>query len=182
MINLIWEDLTLYNRNNSNKDCLAFARMLNTDLASEISAITEYTYGSVVFNDCEEELSKLFGKIAATEMHHFRTLSELIFSLGGNPSLNTSLHTHHSDMGADCSHRQNGCVRRFLCDSIRDEISANARYLKLAECAPTECAADILRNIANDEAQHVKLLQSALTGYGRYGGCGGCGGCDEKTF
>ena len=85
-------------------------------------------------------------------------------------------------MGADCSHRQNGCVRRFLCDSIRDEISANARYLKLAECAPTECAADILRNIANDEAQHVKLLQSALTGYGRYGGCGGCGGCDDKTF
>ncbi len=170
----------MYNRNRDNKQCLTFARMLNTDIASELSAIAEYTYGSVVFNDCEDELSELFGKIAMTEMHHFRTLSELICSLGGNPSLNTSLHTRHSDMGSDCSHRQNGCVRKFLCDSIRDEISANQRYLKLAESAPTECAANILRNIADDEAQHVKLLQAALRS------CGGCEGlrrgCNEKTF
>ena len=142
-----------------------FARNLMRDLVSELEAISEYTYGSVILQECNNGISELFDSIAKDEMHHFRLLSVLIRNLGGNPSLNTSLRTKRNDtIGFNEGCRCNRASRRRITDSIRDEIAANERYTWLAASAPNREAAQILRNIASDEAEHIKRLQAALSG------------------
>lgn len=139
------------------------ARSLFAPRADELSAISNYTYYSIVFESSMPELSELFDEIALTEMRHFRLLGELIDALGADPVVNMRLHTVALGLTEDEDSRAPVAAVRVLRSLLSDEEAAAREYARLAAVFEDDtAAAAILTRLAADETAHARALRRAL--------------------
>lgn len=139
------------------------ARALFAPRADELSAISNYTYYSIVFDGSMPELSALFEQISLTEMQHFRLLGELIDALGADPVVNMRLRTAALGLTEDEDSRAPVAAVRVVESLLRDEEAAAHEYARLATVLEAEpAAAAILTRLAADEAGHARALRRVL--------------------
>ena len=124
--------------------------------ASKLNSISEYVYQSIMTEDSAPELSALFGAVAMDEMRHYRGLSRLIYCLGGNPCARITVCTSRLSGGCECEG-----FGKLLASDIADEKHSEKEYLRLAASTGDPVAANFFTNLADDEANHVKLLCEA---------------------
>ena len=133
--------------------------------ADKLNAISEYVYQSIMTEDISPELSAIFTAIAMDEMRHYRGISRLIYCLGGDPRARISVCTSHRSDG--CEHEEMG---KLLASDIADEKHSEKEYLRLAASTGDPVAANFFTNLADDEANHAKLLcesRERLTSHGK---------------
>lgn len=140
-------------------------RPLQSARADELCAVSEYVYQSIVTEDDDPELSRLFNAIAMDEMRHFRGLSRILYCLGEDPCMRINVRT--SRLGPCAGDAELG---KLLASNIADEKQAEKEYLRLAASTGDPVAANFFTNLADDEANHAKLLCEArdrLTSLGK---------------
>ena len=121
---------------------------------SEMTAITSYTYQSVITSGMP--LSELLEEISVVEMRHLQMLAEVLVTFGADPIF-AGAHNYFT-----CSYT-NYCksVREFLTTNIDGELSAREEYLALANTTQNSSLCELLTRIAMDEEMHAQLLKTA---------------------
>lgn len=139
------------------------ARSLFAPRADELSAISDYSYYSIVFENSMPALSELFENISMTEMIHFRLLGELIDALGADPAVNTRIHNTPLGLTEDEDSRAPVAAVRVVESMLRGEEAASREYARLAALFQSDpAAAAILTRLSADEATHARMLRRAL--------------------
>jgi rubrerythrin len=141
------------------------ARLLFRGYYDELTAISTYTYNSIILTDLCHGAATLFSTLSMTEMRHFRLLGEAIRRLGGNPSIRTDLRITSFEPCADSSHPHTESVcRQMIKNAINAEQTAAWEYRALACKTRDETLKQLLCRLANDEEEHASMLQ-------QLGGC-----------
>lgn len=128
---------------------------------SELAAISDYSYYSLIFEEHFPLASELFDKIAMTEMHHFRLLGEMGMKFGGNPFVrlrlaNDPVSLPLGDHGAHV-------LRHVLEAMIECELRARDKYARLADvCRGDVCASAVFERLSADEDHHARMLSRLL--------------------
>lgn len=140
-------------------DSTPYNRLLYAAYLSELEAISDYIYYSLISEDVFPSVSEMFEKIAMDEMHHFRTLGRLMIDLGANPSILTSIRSKnlkYSPCAGNCI--KNMSVMQAIENSIRDEKATVKQYESVLRALPDEKSKDIISKIVADEEKHIRML------------------------
>ena len=121
--------------------------------ADELSCVLEYLYQSIIFANTQKEFSELCERLALDEMRHYKMLSEFIFEIDGDISVNMHLRTP-----SICCAKNETDAYATLCANIRAKKEAAAEYLKLASTTGDPHAARLFHTLSDDESMHVRLL------------------------
>lgn len=146
--------------------CKRYARLLSRDFAgtaSEMTAVNQYLYQSLVTAQCNPELSAALSCIANVEMHHFHILGELIVGLGGDPVIGA----HGSGGFSYWSGRYplyTGCISKMLKENIRAEQEAIRTYSMRICQIGDDCVQRILERIILDERLHIRIFEHFICG------------------
>lgn len=126
----------------------------------ELDTISTYIYNAIVYETAAPALSALFESLAETEMHHFMLLGRAIRALGANPVIRTGLRVPAVDLPESPTAADLAVATRLtLKNAIRGEQGAIREYLALADLTSDPALAALLRRIAHDEREHVRLLE-----------------------
>ena len=139
------------------------ARRLEESYRAELSATASYTYRSMMTEPISKELSDALDQIAVDEMEHFRLLGLLIVSLGGNPTLCTSVHTDRMELNTEDERKLSVSVTCMLSDAIREERAEIDRYQTLMARTQDRIVRSFLCQMIADEERHVARLYSMIT-------------------
>ena len=134
--------------------------------ASELNSVSEYLYLSIMFAEAFPELSEYFEKLSMEEMHHHRSLGELILRLGGDPAERSTVrNSGRINLCEDRDSRAPVAATRALKNNILDERKASENYRRLA-CIAERCgdlsAASLFSKLSADEARHAKEQEQML--------------------
>ncbi len=136
-----------------------YAKILLEDYAGENgedTAIHRYLYQSYLEKDLKEPLLQ----IAKTEMRHLHILGTLIYQLGYLPSYYTVIPEMNTILPWTSSYVDyNMNWEEFLILDIEEEYQAIARYQKHIEEIPDPSIQEILRQIIEEEKEHISILQ-----------------------
>ena len=136
------------------------ARLLFRAYYDELTAISTYTYNSIILADPCPTVATLFESLSMTEMHHFRLLGETIRHLGGNPSIRADLRVTSFEPCAEAGHSHADSVcRQMVRNAICAEQTAAWEYRALAGKTRDEELKKILCRLASDEEEHARMLQ-----------------------
>lgn len=141
-----------------------YAALLMDDYAgliSEFTAISQYLYHHLFFEDIDEELGKLLENVAITEMHHMEILASVIKKLGGNPMIRGTYSTCCNFWNGTFIHYGSGLCERLKAD-IDSEYKAINEYNKHTCMINDHYIKAILQRIILDEKVHIKLFNEAL--------------------
>lgn len=138
------------------------ARLTYPALADELSSFSDFLYFSIILEDIMPDVSALLEEIALDELEHYRMLSELIRSLGGNPAINTRLRTPLADISSDDDIAAINSLPDILRPLIAGEDQATAMYAELVEYAGDNPAAAIFSRFSSDEADHARWLRQIV--------------------
>ncbi len=162
--------------NNSDRSCscnntkpknLPLANEAARARAGELNSISEYIYLSIMFAEALPELSDYFEKLAVEEMHHHRSLGELILRLGGDPAERSAVrNSGRINLCQDCDSRAPVAATRALKNNIMTERRHAENYRRLgaiAERSGDLAAASLFLKFAADEAKHAKEQEGMLS-------------------
>jgi rubrerythrin len=136
------------------------ARLLFRAYYDELTALSTYTYNSIILTNLCPGVATLFTTLSMTEMRHFRLLGEAIRRLGGNPSIRTDLRITSFEPCADSAHPHTESVcRQMVRNAICAEQTAAWEYRALAGKTRDEQLKQILCRLAADEDEHARMLQ-----------------------
>lgn len=139
-----------------------YASLLTNDFAgpvSELSAVTDYTFQSLVSPD--QQAAALVAGIAKIEMHHLQLIGQLIVSLGGYPR-------YAVQSGCGTSFWNGQLIgyapnpRDFLHENIANEKAAILNYTHRIGQIEDEGVRAVLRRIILDEEHHIDLYGQLL--------------------
>ncbi|MBR3864018.1 MAG: ferritin-like domain-containing protein [Clostridia bacterium] len=119
---------------------------------SELTAVTTYSYQSVIVNDCN--LSTIFEKIAESEMVHLSKLAKAIFFFGGAP-VYAGKYNYFSGSYADYE----SDLKQIILNNAQGERQAIYAYKQLATRTQNQSLCELLSRIAMDEELHLNLLE-----------------------
>lgn len=142
------------------KESPTLIRAIGAAYADEVAAITDYTYGQILFERSLPNIANILETLARAEMHHYLSLGRLLFDLGVSPALHTSIHNTPYRLNEDADSHAPVLAQRVLKERIRDEKNAALQYKKLSESATTEKARSLLSSLAEDEADHAAVLEA----------------------
>ena len=142
------------------KESPALIRAIATAYADEVAAVTDYTYGQILFEKSLPNVSGVMERIALDEMHHYLALGKLLRDLGVSHALRQTIANTPYRLNEDADSHAPVLAQRVLKERIRDEKNAALRYKQLSEHAVTEYAQTLLSALAKDEADHARLLGS----------------------
>ena len=138
----------------------ALIRAISAAYADEAAAVTDYTYGQILFEKWLPNISNVLEALSRAEMHHYHSLGKLLRDLGASHALHTAIHNTPYRLCDDADPHAPVLAQRILKDRIRDEKNAALRYKSLAEGAVTERASSLLSSLAEDEQDHAAVLES----------------------
>ena len=127
---------------------------------SELGAITQYCYQSMVLSRARNEISEALRGIAIVEMRHLEMLGRLILLCGGTPDF-AGEKPRQWWSGSLVNYRKDLCGA--LLASLADEVAAVDAYLKAASQISDQKIRQVLRRIAMDESHHAQLLREMIT-------------------
>jgi rubrerythrin len=142
------------------KESPTLIRAIATAYADEVTAITDYTYGQILFEKWLPNIANILETLSRAEMHHFLSLGRLLRDLGAPPVLHTMIASTPYRLNEDADSHAPVLAQRVLKERIRDEKNASLQYKKLAEHAVTERARSLLSSLAEDEQDHAAVLES----------------------
>ncbi|HAG08363.1 MAG TPA: bacterioferritin [Desulfotomaculum sp.] len=143
---------------------LFYAQLLMEDYAgvvSELSAIGQYVYHYITFEEKHKELAELEECISLVEMHHLEMLAQVIRMLGGNPQYKVV--KNNQDVYWNSSYIYYGqeiCDR--LASDIEGEKAAITQYQQHYKLIADPYIQRLLERIIQDETYHIQLLTQAL--------------------
>lgn len=140
----------------------ALIRAIATAYADEVAAVTDYTYGQILFEKWLPNVANVLEALSRAEMHHYLALGRLLRDLGASPALHTTITNTPYRLNEDADSHAPVLAQRVLKDRIRDEKNAALQYKRLAENAVTERARTLLASLAEDEADHAAVLESIV--------------------
>ncbi|GAB6273670.1 MAG: manganese catalase family protein [Peptococcaceae bacterium] len=143
---------------------LFYAQLLMEDYAgvvSELSAIGQYVYHYIMFEEKNKELAELEECISLVEMHHLEMLAQVIRMLGGNPQY--KIVKNNQDVYWNSSYIYYG---REICDRLASDIegekAAIDQYQQHYKLIADPHIQRLLERIIQDETYHIQLLTQAL--------------------
>lgn len=132
----------------------------------ELQAITDYARGAMVLARHLPAVARLFDEIARVEMSHYQQLGQLLLHLGAEPTLNARLRQKPLFIDLNASTHAASVAHRMLQEKIDEEHAAAAEYERLATLTEGK-AAEMLREIAAEEAGHEVVLRGMLARFER---------------
>ncbi|MTI83894.1 MAG: bacterioferritin [Firmicutes bacterium] len=144
-----------------------YAELLLEDYAgqvSEMTAINQYFYHYIVFEEKYDDLADLEECISIIEMLHLEMLSKTIRLLGVDPKLRTLTHNKHTYWNAEYIYYGQGVCDRIAAD-IAAEKSAIAQYRKHQELINDPYIDALLERIIMDERHHLDLFSKMWEKY-----------------
>lgn len=140
----------------------ALIRAIATAYADEVAAITDYTYGQLLFEKWLPNIANILEAISRAEMHHYLALGRLLRDLGACPALRVTVANTPYRLNEDADSHAPVLAQRVLKNRIRDEKNAALQYKRLAENAVSERARSLLSSLAEDEQDHAAVLESIV--------------------
>lgn len=140
----------------------ALIRAIATAYADEVAAITDYTYGQLLFEKWLPNIANILEAISRAEMHHYLALGRLLRDLGASPALRVTIANTPYRLNEDADSHAPVLAQRVLKNRIRDEKNAALQYKRLAENAVSERARSLLSSLAEDEQDHAAVLESIV--------------------
>lgn len=127
---------------------------------SELGAITQYCYQSIILSRTCREIAETLRGMAMVEMHHMEMLGKLVLLCGGTPDFSGGRPCQWWN-GSFSNRRKDLCG--ILLINLRDEVAAVDAYLKAASAISDPQISRLLRRIAMDESHHAQLLREMIT-------------------
>ncbi len=132
------------------------------DRGSELTAILQYVYHSIVFAGLNrKQYARMMVEIAIAEMHHLDLLGGMLYNLGALPvftSCPPRLFDFYSAAAVSFS-----CVpQKMLMDDIRGETEAIRGYEAMLCRLKNERVAAVIERILLDEKLHLETLKGML--------------------
>lgn len=124
----------------------------------ELSAISDYTYQSIMLKDDMPLLSELLECISITEMEHFKMLGNAIRILGSNPIVKTHIKGIEVNQAQPITNK----IEKILLSNIENEKRAAAYYKKVALHTKETDLVLFLKRLAADEEHHAMLFSDIL--------------------
>jgi len=146
-----------------------YAQLLLEDYAgqvSEMTAINQYFYHYIVFDDKYDDLAELEECLSIIEMMHFEILAKTIRLLGVDPQIYTLTNNKRTYWNAEYVYYGDSICDRIAAD-IAAEKSAIAQYRKHQQLIKDPFIQDILERIILDEEHHLMLFNQAREKYCR---------------
>jgi bacterioferritin len=127
---------------------------LNSDLALELGAITQYMWHHVMAVGMESpEIKEIFRNISMVEMKHAEAFAERIVYLGGTPATKP------------LKIKMGGKLKKMIQDDIAGErisIKQYKNHIKLAEKLDDPVTRQLLIDTVKDEEEHDDIWSSIL--------------------
>ena len=128
---------------------------------SEMTAVNQYLYNSLVIRCCDPELARLFDIVNRAEMHHLQIFNELAVQLGMDPRLWSCVSGKPVYWSPSCN--QYSCDPcQMLCNAIKAEKAAIQKYQRQCRQICDPCIQDLLCRIIQDEQRHLEVFQAYL--------------------
>lgn len=133
-------------------------------MASELTAVLQYTYDSMLLKESAPDVSELLEDISFTEMHHMRMLGDLVSDLGGDPRYNGGSCENCKPFHT-CGITYNKTTALILMENIAGERKAIANYTRRIEVIQDEYVCAVLHRIIMDEETHIAALCQMMEKY-----------------
>lgn len=132
------------------------------DRGSELTAILQYVYQSVVFSGLQmKQYSRLLAEIGVAEMHHMELLGEMLLQLGAKP-VYTSRPPHLFDFYSTGAVNYTVLPEEMIRADIRGETEAIRTYREMVCRLQNEKVAAVISRIILDEELHLSTLHGIL--------------------
>lgn len=133
------------------------------DHGSELTAILQYVYHSIVFSGLrQKQYARLLLEIAIAEMHHLDLLGGMLYQMGALPVFTSRpprLFDFYSTAAVSYSHEPERMIR----DDIRGEKEAICQYQSMLRRLHNEKVVAVISRIILDEELHLATLNSILS-------------------
>ena len=139
----------------------AYARILLSLYAghlSELTAISQYIYQSIIIGQIHKDVSRIFECIAIVEMKHFKILGELIKKLGADPKLYAPINQRRFGWWSGEYPEYTNAPAAILNENIAGEKAAIAAYKNALNLINDPKIQDIIRRIIKDEEHHIEIF------------------------
>ncbi len=122
---------------------------------SELTAILQYVYQSVIADKSMEEIGGIFEEIGIVEMTHLDMLMHAITEFGGIPKYEDSLGNQFNTNYIN----YNTKLKDMLDNNIVAEQRAIDQYKDGIKRVKNESLKDLFARIIEDEQQHIKVFK-----------------------
>lgn len=123
----------------------------------ELTAILQYTYESIMFNN--EEISKIVRSISIMEMHHLSILGKMLKKVGRPPIYQSSNKILWNAKNINYIMRN---VQEVMENNIQSEKLAIRNYKRLMECTNDDQILNLIERIILDEKAHIEIFQKMI--------------------
>lgn len=126
---------------------------------SELTAITQYFHHHLVVG--YEDVAELLEEVSIVEMHHLEMLGEALYEARIDPRIYNSHKKYWSGNNVNYQYK--------VCDILRadiiSELDAISQYFQHIALIPSPDIQAMLRDIIQDELQHIELFSKKLAKY-----------------
>ena len=126
----------------------------------EVTAIFTYLFQHIISKD--EKISEAMLKMAQDEMEHMEALSHLNYNLGTMPYFVDANNNFFTSRYVNYETKPNN----FLKQDLEGEKVAIKEYSRLFESTSDENVKEVLKEIIEDEKEHVEILKRLLESVG----------------
>ena len=134
---------------------VAILKNLANDRNSELKAILQYTYQSVISDKIDEEIAMIFEEIGIVEMTHLDMLMHAIVDFGGNPKYEDA----HGMMFSTSAINYSTKLSEMLENNIRGEQMAIEAYSSAISKVQNESLKQLFARIIEDEQRHIEIFK-----------------------
>lgn len=139
----------------NDKTTVAVLKNLATSKESELSAILQYVYQSVIAGDIMPEVADIIEEIAVVEMTHMDMLMHAIVDFGGNPKYEDGMGYPFSPSKVNYSTK----LIDMLNANIMGEEKAIEDYTKAITMVKNKSLMDLFARIIEDEKAHIEIFK-----------------------
>lgn len=137
------------------KNTIAILKNLLFSRVSELTAVLQYTYQSVVSAEIENEISDIIEEISIVEMMHMEMLMNAIKQFGGNPKYEDSFGNTFNAGYVYYSHK----LMDMLNANIAGEKKAIEEYSNAIMKVKNESLKRLFERIIEDEKLHISIFK-----------------------
>lgn len=140
------------------------------DRGSEMTAILQYVYQSIVFSGLKmKQYSRILVEIAVAEMHHLDLLGEMLYGLGTFPVF-SSRPPRLCDFYSAAAVSYSVEPQKMIMDDICGETEAIRSYERMLCSLKNEQVSAVVSRIVLDEKLHLETLKNILSELAGEGG------------
>lgn len=163
-LDIPFPDISCLTRDIRSGNIISFAY---ASLHSELTAILQYSYHALYWENIDEEYAETMEAISIAEMIHLHKLGEAMIKLGVDPIYIQSPAYPDLYFNTSCV-AQSKTPQKMLMDDIQGEMQAITEYNKMLSILTNEKVAALIQRIVLDEELHLKTLTKLLNKYKDY--------------